>query len=291
MSQLNPSPRRVVATSTSCLKYYKDPHNITILPLHVQLDGKDYLDGVDMDTTEFIEWMRNNPKKTPSTSPPTEEEIADLFEQMVNEGCKELLCVTLSQKLSESFDRVARVGEEFKKFMKVTPYDSKSVCFSEGLIALEADRRIARNQSMNAVIMSLDYMRNHNRLEFTTSKLDTLINTGRLSGASGFIANLLDIKPILTTDEKGGISAKSRARSTEKALKTLVNSFKSSTQGKDCVPYILYSGNAELRKDIVQRMINETHFDAIMQLPASPVVMTYSGIDLIGIGYMMINQY
>lgn len=285
------SPRRVVATSTSCLKYYKDPHNITILPLHVQLDGQDYLDGVDMDTTQFIEWMRENPKQPVSTSPPTEEEIAILFEQMVKEGCKELLCVTLSQQLSESFDRVARVGQEFKKYMQVTPYDSKSVCFSEGLIALEADRRIARNQAMNAVVMSLDYMRDHNRLEFTTSKLDTLINTGRLSSASGFVANLLDIKPILTTKEDGGIHPKERTRSTHKAITKLVDSFKAGSEGKDCVPYVMYSGNMELRKDIVKQIIEKTGTHKIMQLPASPVIMAYSGIDLIGIGYMMINPY
>lgn len=291
MSQAISSPRRVIATSTSCLKYYKDPHNITILPLHVQMDDKDYLDGVDIDTTQFIKWMSDNPNKKVSTSPPTEDEIVDLFEKMLKEGCKELLCVTLSQKLSESFDRIARIGEQFKQYMRVIPYDSRSVCFSEGLIALEADRRIARNQAMNAVIMSLDYMRDHNKLEFTTSKLDTLINTGRLSTASGFVANLLDIKPILTIKPDGSIHPKEKTRSTQKAITKLVDSFKEGSEGKDCVPYVMYSGNTELHKNIVKQIIDKTGTNKIMQLPASPVIMAYSGIDLIGIGYMMLNSY
>lgn len=285
------SLRRVVSTSTSCLQYYKDPHNITILPLHVQLDGKDYLDGVGIDTTQFIEWMRDNPQKLVSTSPPTEDEIAELFEKMVKEGCKEAICVTVSQKLSESFERISKVGERFKSHMRVVPYDSHSVCFSEGLIALEADRRVARNQATSAIKVSLDYMRDYNKLEFTTSKLDTLINTGRLSSASGFVANLLDIKPILTTKRDGGIHPKERTRSTDKAIHKLIDSFKADSEGKDYIAYVLYSGNMELRRDMVKQLTETIGIEQIMQLPASPVIMAYSGIDLIGIGHMLINQY
>lgn len=278
--------RRVVATSTSSLADYKRAHSITILPLHVHIEGKDLLDSVDISAHSFIEWMRQNPKQPISTSPPTEDEMHDLFEKMAREGCEEVICVTISAKLSETYERVATVAKYMSDRIKILPFDSESVCFSEGLLALEAERRIGRNQATTAIIKSLEFMRANNHIGFAISNLDQLVHTGRLAKSQAFLANMLKIKPILTM-EAGELKTFERNRGTGKSIERLVAHMQEHMNDKVCVPFMTYAGNDRLRQSALELL----HSPKMMQFPASPVVLCYAGIDLVGLGFLQIDQF
>lgn len=59
---------RIVADSTCDLsKELIDKYNVSIVPLHVVMDDKEYLDGVDITPDALYEWSDKN-NTTPKTS-------------------------------------------------------------------------------------------------------------------------------------------------------------------------------------------------------------------------------
>ena len=75
--------------------------NLYFVPLQIQIEGKNYLDGVDIDTETFYEKMMNS-KEFFKTSQPSPQEFLDIFEK-VKKKQETLICLSLSSKLSGTY--------------------------------------------------------------------------------------------------------------------------------------------------------------------------------------------
>ena len=75
--------------------------NLYFVPLQIQIEGKNYLDGVDIDKETFYEKMMNS-KEFFKTSQPSPQEFLDIFEK-VKEKQETLICLSLSSKLSGTY--------------------------------------------------------------------------------------------------------------------------------------------------------------------------------------------
>ncbi len=56
--------------------------NINLIPIHILVDGKDYLHGVDISNEEVIEYMKE--EREVKTFPPLPSEYSDFYEKMAN---------------------------------------------------------------------------------------------------------------------------------------------------------------------------------------------------------------
>ena len=75
--------------------------NLYFVPLQIQIEGKNYLDGVDIDKETFYEKMMNS-KEFFKTSQPSPQEFLDIFEE-VKKKQETLICLSLSSKLSGTY--------------------------------------------------------------------------------------------------------------------------------------------------------------------------------------------
>ena len=77
---------KIISDSTCDLtKELLEEHNISILPLHVILGEKDFLDGITITPDEIYEWADAN-KTTPKTSAPSIEDAINLFKPYIDNG-------------------------------------------------------------------------------------------------------------------------------------------------------------------------------------------------------------
>jgi len=72
---------------------------IRVIPFIVSLDGRDYLDGVDLSSAELYSRMRVE-KALPTTSTPSIGEYAEVFRDCLKSGTKDILYVAISSRLS-----------------------------------------------------------------------------------------------------------------------------------------------------------------------------------------------
>lgn len=278
---------KVATTSTACLDYYDQDHNIDIVRIKLIVDDNELLDGLDIQAPEFYEKLRANPEWIPKTSTPSIGEVVNYFEDLIEQGYTECFITTLSSHLSGTHNTIYQAGQIVKDKLKVTVYDTKTVCFSEGHFALTASRLFDEGKTLEEVVSHLDVMKDNNTIFFAVDSLNQLVNNGRLSGAQAFFGKLLKIKPILEVQGTGEIIAVEKTRNIKKALKMIANKVKDYTKGRKYFAHILYAGESELKEYFLETLKDELGLENLYEAPSTPVVGAHIGPDVIGIGIFL----
>lgn len=110
--------------------------------------------------------------------------------------------------------------EEPNKFIHV--FDSKSASIGETLVAMKIHELIEKKLSNLEIIEKVEKYIKEKRTYFILESLDNLIKNGRISKTKGLIANVLNLKPVMGSDEDGNIKLVENARGTKKAFRRLV---------------------------------------------------------------------
>src|SRR5690606_1518367 len=118
---------KVASTSTSCLDYYKEPHDIDIIRIKLLDHGKELLDGTEITADDFYTRLRREPSWVPKTSQPSLGELVNYFEGLAQRGYNEVFVTTLSKELSGSYNGILQAADLVKDQIKVTAYDTKTV--------------------------------------------------------------------------------------------------------------------------------------------------------------------
>ncbi|OHE25701.1 MAG: hypothetical protein A2Z84_08570, partial [Tenericutes bacterium GWA2_35_7] len=197
--------RIVIDTSTGGLDYYPFEHGIEILRIKINIKGQEYEDGLTLKADQFYDMLKNDKELLPKTSQPSVGDVMNIFQKFLDEGVEEIFVVTISAKMSGTYNSCIMAAKEFEGKIKIKVFDTKTVCFSEGIFALEAKKMIDKDFSLEEIENKLSDMRHLNTIYFAVNSLTYLVKNGRLSNAKGYIGKLLDIKPVLQVQESGEI--------------------------------------------------------------------------------------
>lgn len=276
----------VADTSTGCLDYYNHDYDIRTIRLDIYFENEKFIDGLNLSAQEFVDKVNQNPEILPHTSQPTLGELSEFFEGLIKEGYEEVFVTTISSKLSGVYNGILAISNMLDN-IKIHIFDTRTVCFNEGLFALEAARLFSEGKSVEEVVEFLDNLRKNNSIFFVVDNLKYLVKNGRLSGASGFVGNVLKLKPLLQVVDDGSIVAVEKIRTTRRALERACDLFIEYVKNyKEYTCYILYMGNPSLLSDLKLMIKEKTNLD-VLAIPSSPVVGIHVGPDAIGIGVFL----
>lgn len=186
---------RIIVDSVSDIpRSLADELGIIIVPLHVNFDDVSYEDGRDMDSKAFFQKV-SQAGKLPTTAQVTPGEFIEVFRRELQEG-HELIVITMSAAMSGTYN-AARTAADFLGTDRISLFDSKSVTFGYGLIAVLAARMIRDGADKETLCREIDRMIACQESRFIVDTLDYLRKGGRLTVGEAFIGGLLNIKPIL----------------------------------------------------------------------------------------------
>lgn len=276
--------RIVVATSTGCLDIHPHGLNIPIIRLTLNLDGKEYLDGEEIKPFEFYQYLNDNPNVLPKTSQPSVGYILNLLEKLIEEGYEEIFINTISSKLSSTYSNIVQTAEMIDSDVKIHVFDTKTVCFNEGIFSIVTANMINDNQPTEAIKQKLEYMRDNNTIFFGVNSLEFLVKNGRLSGAAGFMGKFLQIKPMLQVTQEGKIEAIEKIRTTKKSLDLVCSAVNKYVDGKKATYNIVFTGQSENHGYFIEKLNEVCGLSNIVEVGCSCVVGSHVGGDIIGIG-------
>ncbi|MFH0993228.1 MAG: DegV family protein [bacterium] len=279
--------RMVISTSTGGLDYYPFLHNIEILRIKVSIQDQEYEDGLTLRADEFYQKLNDDKTLLPKTSQPSVGEVIDLFQRCYEAGVEEIFVATISADMSGTYNACVLAAKEFADKIKIVVFDTKTVCFSEGLFALEAERMLNDGVSLTDIEAKLTTMRKANTIFFAVDSLTYLVKNGRLSNAAGFVGTLLKLKPILQVQESGKIVSIEKIRTTRAALESISSKVISYANGRPYHAYILYTGNPKLKSYFVEIIKRDLGLENLYESPSTPVVGAHVGPDVIGIGVFL----
>lgn len=232
----------------------KDEHFCNV-PLELDVDGYLITDDDTFDQIDFLKRVKNS-VKGPKSSCPSPERYMSAFDG----DADNIYVITLSGKLSGSYNSAVLAKglyeeEHGKDSKNIYVFNSKSASIGETIIGLKVQEYEEAGLAFDEVVKKTEeYIASMNTF-FVLETLETLRKAGRLSNIKAFVANTLNIKPVMGSTKEGTIQQLGRARGMKKALMKMVEDAVAST--KDCSERILAIShcNCPQRAEFVKEQI------------------------------------
>ena len=193
---------------------------VTVVPLTVFFGHESYLDRVTITTDEFYHRLIHD-TIWPTTTQPPPATFADVYNKLTEET-DEILVITLSSKLSGTYNSAIGAKDLVKKKCKIEVIDSETVAMGLGLIVI-ATAKVAQNgaklDELTKLVRSA-MTRSHFIVYFDTLKY--LAKGGRIGKAQELLGSMLSVKQILTVKE-GEMAPLTRMRSLGAGMDYLYN--------------------------------------------------------------------
>ncbi len=118
---------RIVTDSTADLpQEIVEQYQITVIPLTVMIEGKPYLDRIDISNDEYYAKLRTL-DTLPTTSQPSPAVFAAAYEKLAKEGAEDILAIHLSSDLSGTVQGAALAAKMVEDKVRVTGRPQKDV--------------------------------------------------------------------------------------------------------------------------------------------------------------------
>lgn len=190
----------LVSADTSCLINYEvlKKNGVSVFPLNVIVDGKEYLDGVTIDQEFLKNEMRND--KVIKTSTPPLGQVVEYFEKLFDEGYDRIIHFTISSKLSSMYNLFCNVSKNYFDD-KITVIDSYSVSTLMLSHVLLANEEVKKGTAIEKIVEMVESRKLDSYVIFVPENLKALKNGGRISPAIAAIGSTLGLKPVIALKE------------------------------------------------------------------------------------------
>ncbi len=255
--------------------------------MRILMEGKEYVDFVEITAPEFFEKVRNDHSITPTTSTPNMIDYLDLMKELEDEGCDQILLLSFSSALSNAYQVARMAAEEYDGKAEIVVYDTKAAAVYEGMFTIEAVTLRDQGKSMEEIIEALDHLHNEGEILFVVDTLRQLIKNGRLSNAAGFVGNILKIKPFLHMDKEGKLVNVDKVRTSKKALQKMVDYFFEKVEGMDDFECMLITSDYPEGDAFVRNQIEAKYPDKKWTVAClTPVIGAHTAEGCVGLGYI-----
>lgn len=235
------------STSDLNVKHYKD-RGIRYICFHYFLDGIEHKDdfGETLPISEFYKKMEQGAMT--KTSQLNAQDYYNYFENLINEGYKEILHLTLSSGISGTFNsaRIAvnMINEKYKD-VKIYIVDSLAASSGYGLLM----EKLADLKDEGKSIEEVRDWAENNRLFinhwFFSTDLKYYVRGGRISKTSGFFGNMLHVCPLLNVNDEGKLIPREKIIGKKKVINAIVQKMiENAKDGKDYNDYCYISHSA-----------------------------------------------
>lgn len=254
---------------------------VHIVPLSIQMNGKSYLDRIEISPTEFMEKMKLS-NELPKSSQPSIGTFIDLYNKLGEDG-SEIISIHMTGGMSGTV-QTAQLAAEMST-SKVTVVDSKFISRALYFQVSEAAKLAKEGKSVKEIVNRLSEIRQATKLFVVVDTLENLVKGGRIGKAKAFIGSLLNIKPIATLID-GELTPVSKARSHAQVVKFLVKQFTEDVKGKTIKGIgLAHADGKELALKLKEQLVNLFDSLDIQIIETTPVISTHTGPGAIGFMY------
>lgn len=191
---------------------------VQIVPLTIEVGGRDWLDGTELARERFWE-LQAAQSELPKTAAPSSAQFATVFERALGDGADGVVCVTLTRKLSATFQAAEQAARDYAGRVRVV--DSETLTLTEGLIVEEAARLAARGADLESVVAAVADAKVRARTRGTLDTLENLRRGGRIGAAAALLGTVMAFKPMIDITD-GEVKPGGRQRTRRRAIDDLV---------------------------------------------------------------------
>ena len=256
---------------------------IKIIPLHITLDGKEYLDRVNIETEDMFRVYAEK-KILPQSSAVSVAEYADFFGSIADEDTQ-IVHLSLSSNLSSTHQNALIAAKEIPG---VFVLDTLHLSSSIALLAVKGAAMRDSGAGAEEIYTALSDMRGKVHTSFVLDTLAFMSKGGRCSPVTAFGANILGIRPMLEmTDGKLGIAKKYRGKIDAVQLTYVEQALERYDNIDKSLAVVCHCGTSPEQVGKLIKLAKKTGgFREVMEMQAGCTIATHCGPNTMGILFM-----
>lgn len=276
---------RILSDSTCDLsKELIDRYQIGIIPLHIVMDQKEYLDGLEITPDEIYSWA-DAQKKTPKTSAVSLEEATAAFRNVLSAG-DDAVVFTISSSMSSTYDVFCLAVKNLEAEERIRIIDSANLSTGIGLLVIEAVCMAQQGLSLQEICEKIEELKPRVRASFVVSTLVYLYRGGRCSSVAALAGSVLKLHPEIEVRDGAMLATRKFRGSMNSVLQKYFEALKETMMhAKPERVFVTHSG--ELDRQTVDLLKEELkgldHFGEILETRAGGVVSSHCGPGTLGI--------
>ncbi len=251
--------------------------DVALIPLQVELKGKNYRDYFEIDAKTFIESIQDG---VPQSSQPAIGDVMDIFNE-----AKDGLYIAMTSGLSSTYVSAAGIQQQ-PEFKDILVFNSKTLAGTQSYL-VELAAELVKKHSKTEIVERLENCLTECKSYLIPVDFDYLKRNGRLSGMAAMMSGLLKIKPIvfhlpgMEKLEKFGVG-----RTWNHAVESIIEDMKKAGIDSKHVVYVSHAENLAVAENFVKRIQDNFPGVDVHTLALTPVMITQGGPGCVAVQYI-----
>ena len=257
--------------------------DLFMLDIPVNIDGQEYVEGVNLTAQEFYEKMASA-SELPKTSQPSIAKLDEILSSLKAKGYTHALGLFLSYGISGFYQNIQYMKDEFEGLTIAFP-DTRITSAPLGYMAESVFKWVEQGDGFESILDKVTEQIENTSAFIMVDDLDHLVKGGRLSNGAAILGNLLSIKPILYFNDQGVIEVYEKVRTEKKATKRLVEIVKEATANGNYQITVIHGNAPQKAADLRQLLIDGGVATDVSIATFGSVIGTHLGEGSIALGY------
>ncbi|OFK89918.1 DegV family protein [Streptococcus sp. HMSC056C01] len=257
--------------------------DLFVLDIPVNIDGQEYVEGVNLTAQEFYEKMASA-SELPKTSQPSIAKLDEILSSLKAKGYTHALGLFLSSGISGFYQNIQYMKDEYEGLTIAFP-DTRITSAPLGYMVESVLKWAEQGDSFESILDKVTEQIENTSAFIMVDDLDHLVKGGRLSNGAAILGNLLSIKPILYFNGQGVIEVYEKVRTEKKATKRLVEIVKEATANGNYQITVIHGNAPQKAADLRQLLIDGGVATDVSIATFGSVIGTHLGEGSIALGY------
>ncbi|MQF48340.1 DegV family protein [SAR202 cluster bacterium AC-647-N09_OGT_505m] len=276
----------LVCDSSVCLPQdVVDALGVYVVPLELSIEGKTYLDGVDISPQEFYSLLAQC-QKLPTTSAPSSARFIEAFTDG-SAHAESILCLTLLSTVSATYQAAVAAAEMARETLpntNIEVVDTRTAAGGQGLVVLAAARAAAQNADHHQVKAVAHRVMQGVELIAFLDTMHYISKGGRIPRIAAWAGSALKLKPMMELSQ-GDIRPLERPRTRKRAMERLLAIVHTRVGDTPIRANVMHALAIDDARTLRERLLSEFNCVEVLVSEFTPVMGAHTGPGLLGIAF------
>lgn len=260
-----------------------EQHELEVIPCILVLDGKEYVDGVDITREDFYKGLPSL-RIHPTTAAPSIGDFGSRYDSLFSRGCDHVLSIHAAGALTSILDIARQAANDFDG--RITAIDSTSLSLGLGFQVLAAAE--AAELGVQAALEAIESTKRRLRVHAALDTMENLRRSGRVPALITMLGSLLNVKPLIElTDSQ--VKSLGVARTTHQANEKMLDLLLQNGEMERLA--ILHTGAERRAKEFLNALMLQASQSVprdILMVNVTTVIGTHVGPN--GLGFAAVRK-
>lgn len=276
-------------TSADLTPRQKEYKCIFQIPLYIIMDGKAYKEEEDISSADYYRQI-DQMDEIPKTSQATPYDFKEKFESIFEQNYDHIIVITLSKKLSGTYQSACLAAEDYPEQVSVFPSQTGSV--GEGLLVEAAGRMVEAHYSLEEILRELDRLDQAGQLSAALVSIENLVKGGRVPKMAGRLQSFLGLKFAFNL-KNGQLHFLKHSRRLNRVLEAMENDFENwyQQQNGPCQVALFHVNDPEQGQKFLKAFKDKFPEVPVELQALGPVIGTHASTGALGMAAIPLVEY